>query len=56
MDYLEAWNKGFESGRKVDLDLINSYCNMKFETLTDVIVYIREVEFNKRLEADCESN
>ena len=56
MDYLEAWNKGFESGRKVDLDLINSYCNMKFEKLTDVIVYIREAEFDKKLEADYESN
>lgn len=50
MNYLEAWNVGFEEGRKLPLKLINDHCAMEFETLTEVITYIREVEFNKRLE------
>ena len=50
MDYLQAFNTGFEEGKKLPLKLINEHCGMEFETLTEVINYIREIEFNKRLE------
>lgn len=50
MDYLTAFNVGFEEGKRLPLKLINDHCGTEFETLTDVINYIREVEFNSRLE------
>ena len=50
MNYLEAWNKGFDKGREVQLDVINSHCAMGFKTWTDVIMYIREVEFQRKME------
>ena len=51
MNYLEAFNTGFDEGKKLPLKLINDHCGMEFENLTEVITYIRQVEFNKRLEA-----
>ena len=50
MNYLDIWNKGFEAGRSLQLKLINDHCGMQFKDLTEVINYIREIEFNKRLE------
>ena len=47
MDYLEAWNVGFEEGRKLQLKLINDHCAMQFKSLTEVIEYIRDVEFQR---------
>jgi hypothetical protein len=50
MNYLDAWNVGFEEGKNLQLRLINSHTGMQFKSLTEVINYIREVELNKRLE------
>ena len=50
MDYLSAFNVGFEEGKSLPLKLINDHCGTEFKTLTEVITYIREIEFNKRLE------
>jgi hypothetical protein len=51
MDYLDIWNKGFDEGKAIQINLINSHCGTDFKSLTEIIIYIREVEFNKRLEA-----
>lgn len=50
MNYVEVWNQGFDKGREVQLGLINSHCAMQFKTWTDVIMYIREVEFQRKME------
>lgn len=52
MDYLQAWQDGFKAGKAVELDLINTHCDMQFKSLTDVIIYIRDVEFMKKLEQE----
>ena len=52
MDYLDIWTKGFEEGKSLQIKLINDHCGTGFQSLTEIIIYIREVEFNKRLEAN----
>jgi hypothetical protein len=50
MDYLDAWNQGYEKGRAMELELINKFCETEFETMTDVIAYINDAKFFMSLE------
>jgi hypothetical protein len=52
MDYLQAWQDGFKAAKDIELELINTHCDMQFESLTDLILYIRDVEFMKKLEQE----
>jgi hypothetical protein len=52
MDYLQAWQDGYKVGRAIQLELINTHCNMQFDSLTDVIIYIREVAFANDVEQE----
>jgi hypothetical protein len=52
MDYLEFWRKGFKEGKEFSLEQINEHCKTTFQSLTELILYIREVEFNKKREAE----
>lgn len=44
MSYLDAWNVGFEEGKQLPVKLINEYCAMQFESLAEVINYIKEAK------------
>ena len=52
MNYLEAWNAGFDEGKKLPLKLINDHCAMEFESMAEVIKYIRQIEFQKKGEVE----
>ena len=45
MDYLEAWNEGYEKGKALELELINKFCDTKFESMTEVITFIKDAKF-----------
>jgi len=41
--YLEAWEKGFQAGKEIELELLNKHCRTSFKTLTEAIHHIREL-------------
>jgi len=50
MDYLDAWNQGYEKGKAMELELINKFCNTSFQDMNEVIVYINDAKFFMSLE------
>lgn len=52
MDYVTAWQKGFEEGSALQLSMLNSHTGMTFNNLTEVIIYIRETEMMKKWEEE----
>ena len=52
MDYLDAWNVGFEEGKALQIKLINQHCKTDFKTLIDVILFINEVSLNNAKETE----
>jgi hypothetical protein len=52
MDYVTAWQKGFEEGSALQLRMLNSHTGMTFKNLTEVIIYIRETEMMKKWEEE----
>ena len=45
MDYLDAWNQGYEKGKAMELELINKFCDTNFEDMNEVISYIKDAKF-----------
>ena len=52
MDYLEMWQKGFKEGKDFTLDELNKHCETNFADLVALIMYVRNVELNKKTKAD----
>jgi phosphoribosyl-AMP cyclohydrolase len=44
MNYLDAWNRGYEDGQAQQLKLINEHCDKQFDNIQEVIMFINEVE------------
>jgi hypothetical protein len=48
MNYLDAWQRGFKDGKDFSLDQLNELCKTNFASLLEVIMYIKDAEFNKK--------
>jgi hypothetical protein len=48
MDYLSAWQRGFKEGKEFSLEQLNEHCKTNFANLVEVIMYIKDAEFNKK--------
>lgn len=44
MNYLEAWREGHEAGMSLTLKIINEITGHDFETASEVILYIKQLE------------
>lgn len=44
MDYLQAWNSGYEDGKQQSINLINEFCSTQFKSIEDIIRFIREAK------------
>ena len=44
MNYLEAWREGHEAGMSLTLKIINELTGHDFETASEVILYIKQLE------------
>lgn len=45
MDYLEAWNEGYEKAKALELEMINKFCETQFNSISEVIAFINDAKF-----------
>jgi len=49
MDYLTAWREGHEAGMSLAFQLINDFTGQDFQTASEVVLYIKELEKDREL-------
>ena len=47
MNYMEAWREGHREGMLLVLHLINEFTGQDFQTSSEVILHIKELELNR---------
>ena len=44
MSYLDAWREGHKDGMQLCIDQINKHCNTDFENVSEVILFINNIQ------------